>query len=306
MYLGLPLFVTIGVVVFLLRKRGIVLVAGVMAAISFILSLGTVLFVGGHHTGIPLPFDVLNHLPITDGFWAVRLSLYTSLFGAAIVAIGIDALYWKLKQSHYLQQVSSRSRGVVATGVSIAVVLIVSLPLLPKGAQPASSPSTPSYFTSQAASGIREGSVVLAYPYPNGPLPKDYQPQPIEDVVLDQAVAGMHFKLVGGYGWRPRKKAYGAFRPTSLTPASVEALFNASFYGHATAVERQELTTSDLAADLRLFMRKFSVDTVIVLPLGHSPAIVASVVTTAIGPPSRADGVTVWLHVQRRLASLSS
>jgi hypothetical protein len=127
----------------------------------------------------------------------------------------------------------------------------------------------------------------------------------IDDALLDQSVSGMRFKLTGGYGWTPSKTTEGVANPSPLKPQSVEALFDASFYGSATPAQRDLLSRSNLSADLRLFMRNYHVDTVIVLPLGEHPATVVGHVTAAIGPPSPSDGVTAWFHVQQRLAAIS-
>ena len=66
----------------------------------------------------------------------------------------------------------------------------------------------------------------------------------------------MRFKLIGGYGWRPRpdNKAYGTPTASPLEPASVEALFDASFYGIATEAQLDLLLKSDLASDTRQFL----------------------------------------------------
>jgi hypothetical protein len=88
-------------------------------------------------------------------------------------------------------------------------------------------------------------------------------------------------------------------------PPSVETLFDVAFYGFATPTQTRLLSQSNLTTDLRLFMRDYQVDTVIVLPLGQDPALVVSHVTAAIGPPSRSDGATGWFHVRQRLAASS-
>ena len=111
MYLGIPFVLTVGLVTVLLRRRGIVAMAGALAAISFVLSLGSALYVDGHDTHVPLPFAILANLPIVDGLLSVRFALYTGFFGAAVVAIGIDALHLRVANSLYTSG-SSRERGM--------------------------------------------------------------------------------------------------------------------------------------------------------------------------------------------------
>ncbi len=128
MYLGLPLILAIGAIVVLLRRRGIVQLAGALTGISLILSLGSPLYVGSHDTHLPLPFVVLAHLPLTQGFLPTRFSLYTILFGSPIVAIGLDALHHRVVTSRRLGGISPRTRELVATGVLMAGALVIALP----------------------------------------------------------------------------------------------------------------------------------------------------------------------------------
>ena len=128
MYLGIPLLVAIGVIVVVLRRRGIVLLAGAMALVSLILSLGSTLYVAGHDTHVPLPFVVLVHLPLTQGFLSTRFSLYTILFGAAIVAIGMDTLYYRLGISLVLAGIAGAGERSWPAGVTMTTALVVADP----------------------------------------------------------------------------------------------------------------------------------------------------------------------------------
>jgi hypothetical protein len=150
--------------------------------------------------------------------------------------------------------------------------------------------------------------VVLAYPYPSavagGLAGVFYAVDTEDDVLLGQSLSGMRFKVIGGYGSR-QGKVNGIVGPTPLEPSSVETLFDVAYSGVATPSQSSLLAKSDLTDDLRSFMTKYHVDTVIVLHLGQNPGSVISHVTTAIGRPVRSGGVTVWFHVQNRLATIS-
>lgn len=315
MYLGIPLVVAIGVIVVLLRRCGIVRLAGAMTLISLILSLGSTLYIGGHDTHLPLPFIVLANLPLTQGFASTRFSLYTILFGSAIVAIGIDALYQRLVTSRYLGRFTMRRRAIAAIGVSMTIALIVALPTLPLHQQPTSATdASPLFSTLEASKNILDGSAVLAYPYPGNPvfpgniLGFSYSSryQSVNDVLLDQAVSGMHFRLIGGFGWRPSGTTYGTPDSSVLRPQSVRDLFDFEFYGVTTrSGQAEDLVTSNLSADLRQFVEKYDVDTVVVLPVGQHPATVVQFLTSAIGEPSHVKGATVWFDVKRRLQTVA-
>ena len=89
------------------------------------------------------------------------------------------------------------------------------------------------------------------------------------------------------------------FGPAVLKPESVQAIFDAAFYADATT-QMDPLAKSNVTA-LRVFLRKYDVQTVIVSPIGALPAAVISYVTAAIGSPVESGGVTAWFHVKERL-----
>ena len=70
-----------------------------------------------------------------------------------------------------------------------------------------------------------------------------------------------------------------------------------------------------LTKDLRTFLQRYDVQSVVVVPIGHvelineplqiRPTTVVSHLTAAIGQPEDVDGVKVWLHVGQRLADKS-
>ncbi len=298
LYLGLPLMVALVSFAIFLRQRRTILFAGSLALIAFVLSLGSPLRVDGHETSIPLPFAVLTHLPVVGGFIPVRFSLYTALFAAAMFAIGLDELWRRMRRSGRPAWLSPRWRIVASAGALAALTAAVVLPLAPRHTQQTSETNVPSLFTSAAVEAIPAGSVVLAYPYPDysGSV---YFTAPY-DIMLDQAVTGMRFKLIGGYGWFPSPGGTkNTLSPSVLKPESVQAIFDAAFHGTATA-QMAPLSKSNVTA-LRVFLRKYDVQTVVVLSKGAEPAAVVSYVTAAIGSPVESGGVTAWFHVKQRL-----
>jgi hypothetical protein len=314
MYLGIPFILGVGVVTVLLWRRAIVATAGTLAGVSFVLSLGSTLYVDGHDTHIPLPFTVLAHVPIVDGLLSTRLALYTVLFGAAVVAIGIDALHKRVARSSLLRASSWQLRRAVAAGASFAVAAVVAVPMLPAHAQSATPSRVSTFFSSPVAvNDIPHGSAVLAYPYPDVPVfpgnslgfSFSSQYQAVNDALLDQAASGFPFKLIGGYGWSP-DGASDSIGPSMLQPESVKDLFDFAFYGVTTqAGQAANLSTNHLDTDIRSFLRAYNVGTVVVLPVGQHPATVTSALDAAIGAPFRQEGAAVWFDVQHRLRTVS-
>jgi hypothetical protein len=313
LYVGFPFVLAIGGIVVWLRKRGIVVLAGGMAALSFTLSLGSTLFIGGDDTHVPLPYVVLAHLPLTQGLDPLRLSLFTCLFGGAVVAFGLDEAHrrWRGGRMPAGVALSARQR-MVGLVVLVVTAGIIVLPTLPRGTEAVAPSRVAPFFSSRAAARIPRGSVVLAYPYPNAPVFPDafgysysQRYQAINDPLLDQAAAGLPFRLIGSYGWRPNESTGNTAGPSPLAPASVEAFFDYEFYGVTTSSGQSHLLLSrNLVSDFRDFLRQHHVGTVVVLPKGQHPARVSALVTSAIGAPSREGGTTVWFDVERRLETV--
>lgn len=298
LYLGLPLILALASFAVFLRKRRTILFAGVLVLIAFVLSLGPRLWVDGHETPIRLPFVVFEHLPVTGSFVPARFSLYTALFAAGMFAIGLDELWRRIRRSGSPAWLSQRWRIAAAVGALTAISAAAVIPLIPRHTQPTTPTNVPSFFTSAAVEAIPAGSVVLAYPYPD--LSGGLFFQPPHDAMLDQAVAGMRFKLIGGYGWFPLPGGSGTASPSVLKPESVQAIFDAAFHGGIGTRQTSPLSKANLTA-LRVFLRKYDVQTVIVLPRGGYPAAVVSYMTAAIGSPVESGGVTAWFHVKQRL-----
>ena len=309
LYLGVPLIVALLSFAVVFRKRRAILFMGAMTLISYILSLGSHLWVNNHPTGIPLPSAVLAHLPVIQGLLPARLSLFTSLFAAGTFAIGLDE-FWRRRSRRqrfaWLSPTASKVIGAVGVAVLCGIVIIT---LVPRATLPTSAtgpPAVPSFFSSTAADAIPAGSVVLTYPYVDSQSTRiSWGLFPAQSAMLDQAVAGMRFRLIGGYGWFPSSTGhFGSTSPAVLEPKSVQALFDVAFTG-GTPNERALLATRSVPADLRRFLRKYQVMTVIIDPLGDWKMVLGQV-SAALGSPTHVGGVVLWSHVQERLRNGSA
>ena len=91
-YLGLPLvLLLLGIVVARWSDRRI-RVAGVVGLVMLVLSLGPVLHVGVDATAIPMPWSAFRQLPLLEHVLPGRLTLFTWLAVAVIVAIVVQGL----------------------------------------------------------------------------------------------------------------------------------------------------------------------------------------------------------------------
>ncbi len=314
-YIGVPLLVILALLVITFRKNRTILFAAMMACIAFVLSLGTHPWVNGRATGIFLPFGLLSHLPALNGLLATRLSLYTSLFIAAVIAMGADEA-WKRARArdrrlrrrnrNQLGPLSAAPYGIAGIVAACLLAVLVIVPWIPAQRGHSVATEVPTFFASSRVDAIPEGSALLAYPYPDFEsfASSPWILGPKSSIYLDQAVAGTRFQLIGGYGWYPEGIARaGTTTPAVLTPFMVQALFDVGYLG-GTPAERnlvQGASRTTIDADLRAFLHRYHVGTVLFLHLGHWRPV-ASSVTSAIGPPVESGGVTVWLHVQQRLS----
>ena len=117
--------------------------------------------------------------------------------------------------------------------------------------------------------------------------------------MLDQAVAGMRFKLIGGWGWFPSPTGtQDTTNPSVLKPESVQAIFDAAFLGDATGkwrpLKEQRHGPSCVSSQIRC-------PDGLVLPNGAAPLLLSAMSTAAIGSPVESGGVTAWFHVKERL-----
>jgi hypothetical protein len=280
-YLGIPLvLLLIALVVWQRRSRIVVAIAG-LGVVAFVLSLGPRLIFDGHNTLIPLPFEVLSHLPLLRDQIPFRYSLYIQLAAAMLLALGVDAGVTAVRQRY---PTGRRWRAGAAAAALICLVGLAPLwPVLPYRSE---NTGVPSFFTGSDAQRIPAGSNVLTYPYPAFPY---------DQAELWQAVTNLRFRLVGGYIYTPTSTG-GTLIPPTLAPAAVQALLADAMWGTSGDHGLPPGTTlSSAAAALRTFLHRYGVSAVIVDQFGAYPDTVAQVTTAATGHgPQSVGGVLFW------------
>jgi hypothetical protein len=293
-YLGVPLLVLfVGVWIRYWRDRAI-RVAGIVAVLAWVLSLGPWLVIDARPTTLRLPFYYLARLPLVDNLLPVRLALFETFFVALTIALGIAAWLREMRRRHETgERPSTRQR--TWTNVVIVVValsLIVRAPSLPL---PSTSTrgTTPAFFTSAEATAIPSGAVILTYPFADSvfnQLP-----------MLWQSASGWRWRMMGGYASIP-----GPF-PTSVgsnpwpsTPLSVEnylEYWDGANLG-TTWSAPVALVSSVLISQTHAFLSRYHVDAVVVdLAVPHSSQAVRLFRAT-LGQPVHEGGVDAWLHLR--------
>jgi hypothetical protein len=317
-YLGLLLLVLLAFLVVRFRRDGVVLLGALVAAAGALFALGTPLAVDGHSTGIPLPFDILLHLPVVKGLTALRFGLVEQLGAALVLGVGLARLRTAWASGSAAVPAAAPAAvpaaipATVAAGATAvpttsgrrqprrvelalaAAGAVALVPLLPRYPYPSQGVGLPTYFTTSAVDEIPPGSAVLTYPW---------DVDPVNEAMLWQAASGMRFAIYGGQDSRPGAGGTATSDVPQLAPGVVQQLFAAGLNGSAPGTGAA-LPPFDAATTAAIdgFCARWDVQEVVVEPQGVQPAEVVRYLTAALGPPRATGGVDVWPDVPRLLA----
>lgn len=173
-YIGVPLLAITLFTIVRWWRVPLVRVAGIMAALATLLSLGPHLHVGGRVTPVPLPGWVAARIPLIRDILPARLMVYAYLAVALILAFALGRI--------------AVTRAGAALAWAIAVVALIPLvPAFPLRSLPVSQPA---FFTTSAVTVIPQGAVALSIPWPGVAT---------TDAISWDAAARMRFRLIGGY-----------------------------------------------------------------------------------------------------------
>ncbi len=168
-----------------LRRRA--LPAGLLAICAAVFALGPHLRVGGHDTGIYLPWILPNHLPLLENAVPDRFNIFIWLAVAVLLALLIDDL---------------RSRPLLGSRlVSVAVCTVALVSIVP-GLVPSEVPRAPSLIASARSfrAALPAARTVLITPAANGQL-----------AMYAQAHAGFAYSIPDGgvFVPSPQGASYG-------------------------------------------------------------------------------------------------
>lgn len=268
-YLGIPLILVLLGVAVGLRRRPTARFAAAMAAIALVLSFGARLRVDGHVTAVRLPFVVFKHLPLLDNLLAVRFMLYVFLFGALLLASGLDELRrWATARA---------ARRWVGAGAAAFTAAFALFPLLPRWPYQMTSLPMPAFFTTGAARSVPAGSVLVPYPFPS-----------LQDVsMVWQANNGFRYRLPGGYVLLPGP----GNTAIAGVPSVTQGLLDSAYTGQPLPA-LTDAVVCDVADDLRTW----GAGTVVVTRLGASPDEALELFDTVLGarPAQVADAYAYY------------
>lgn len=261
-YLGVAAISIVALVAWRLRARLDVLVAVLVLVGVLVLSLGPHLHFNGRDTGVPLPWSLVDHVPLVNGMLPSRLMLHVDLLVALLAALLLEAA------------MVARGRAFgVASGLLIVALVATWFPRLPF---PSTAPANPAFFRAAGSEVIPADSVVLIAPF--------QQLYPAEPM-LWQAETGMRFRMPQGYFLVPGpdgKASYGApLSAVSFAMLSIQA---------GTEVRVTPQLRTEVLGDL--MARR--VETVVVGPMPEQERMVSFFGDVFSNPGVDRDGVHYW------------
>lgn len=281
-YLGVPLLIVTGILAWYSRRSPRLQLAVVLLLSAALLSLGPYLAVDGRLTRIPLPFLLLDHLPLVNDILPGRIGFEIGACLAAVIAFGVDDMHRAPARGP--RPGGSTRRGRVFAGITLAVLVATQLPQWPN--------ATPSAVALPANIGraVPAGDpVTITYPYLTAfSLPP----------MLWQAEDGFGFRLLGGYAYHPDASGGPSLFPSVMNPPNLQRFlagqdiatsFFFQLYGPPLPVSPK------LVAATRTALSRYDVRLVIVDRSVEGSGPVMELFNDALGPPKLSAGqFSMW------------
>ena len=282
-YLGAPLLIALGVIVWRRRRDGRVRFVAAMVLVCGILSMGRWFTVANHTFRIPMPWSLVAYLPLFESLLASRFALLGSFFVALLIAYGVETWLSWARESSPGRNDWRRARLNVALWVLSAAAVALYLPELPIATVPV--PAVPAFFTSSDDLAIPAGAVVL-------PFPMSVRPDATS--MYWQVTTDFRWRMIGGEAIVRTPKGHTSGLPADTRPTSVtQYLENLS--GGAV---RLPVVNPRLKSRMRQFLFLNDVAAVVLDPTAPNASLVLTLFSDVMGPPVSEGGVDLWLHAQ--------
>jgi hypothetical protein len=167
-YIGVPLLILLGFFAWRSRRSSRMQLAVVLLLGAALLSLGPHLAVDGHVTGLPLPFLLVDHIPLLNDILPSRIDFALSACVGAVVAFGLDDL--RRAEARADRHASAQrlrllgGRSSIIAAVTLAILVATQLPQWPPQQPFAAQPNTA--LPARIGRAIPNGDpVAITYPY---------------------------------------------------------------------------------------------------------------------------------------------
>jgi hypothetical protein len=279
-YLGVPLLILAGILAWRSRRSPRMQLSLVLLLGAGVLSLGPYLYVDGRLTHIPLPFLVLDHIPVVYDILPSRMCFEVGACLAAVIAFGLDDMRRSSTRSRqYGSDRRGRRASTILAGATLAVLVVTQLPEWPYTSQPA--PGLPSVIRRAVPA---KDPVAITYPYDTF-----YFMQPM----LWETEDNFGFRLLGGYAYHPNNGGGPDLRPSVMRPPGLQQFLageqREGLYGRAPPV------SPELVATTRASLSRYDVHLVIVDRSFSGSNAVMQLFDDALGPPHVSTGqFSLW------------
>jgi hypothetical protein len=291
-YIGIPVLLAVGYLVYRSWRVPRVQLTLALLLLSALLTLGPHLVVDGHSTDVPLPFLILDHIPLFNSIVPPRLAFGVDTSLAALLAFSLDKIRQDDRAS--LQQGPRRrwrTPALTSGPLAVIVLVVLAVTLLPQWPYATTRATT---LPTQIRQAVPAGDpVALTYPYATY-----FHVQPMVWQVNDN----FDFRLLGGYGFHPWPHSadpsgyLGLDRPLEPVPMNPEGLqrFLANQEGVTLYGPRPALDSS-LVAVTRATLSTYNVKVVIVDRSAHGSRLVVKLFKMALGLPTvTARSFVLW------------
>jgi len=325
-YLGIPLLVVLFFVVRRLKRDATVVVLASAGVAAWLLSLGGHLSIGTWASPVPLPGDLLTHLPLFDNTIPARYAIYVLLFASMLVAIGMDRLWLRallpltesVERAAPFSAWAARRFKLVLSSPVRATRAVVS-----RTAAPVVRLRTRAYrrrvFESRRTRLVVFAAIVVLSLLPNAPFASGGVPWPASlpstvasvvkpgSVVLSipfptpassqamawAAVDHMEFRIIGGYAnIADPGEHYGQRAPLPLPPAHVQEMLSLPKLGSFLPWVPPHTAESQLLA----YLSRYSVGAIVFSSMGLDTALAYAYLIDTLGQPEIVrPAFSIWL-----------
>jgi hypothetical protein len=267
-FFGVPMLVMIVVCVVLLWRNLAARAAAIAGLVLLIMSMGPELRVGGYNTGVPLPFALIEHVPVIDLVSVTRFAMVPATIIGLLLALAADQV-----------PLLERPRRI-AFWIGLAVAIV---PVLPKPLPVVAADPLPPFIAQQMWRDYVPGDRTLV----TVPLP---------EVTTGRAgmrwfdLSGLDYSVPRGYFMGPANPPLNRTGSWNAAPRRTSDLLRiAGAYGRMPVV-----TVADRMA-ARADLTYWRAAVVVLVPGTPHHDLLASLVTDLLGEsPRQVGGVQLW------------
>lgn len=294
-YIGIPVVLVVGYLVYRFRRVPRVQLTSALLLLSALFTLGPHLVVDGHSTHFPLPFLILNHIPLFNSIVPPRMAFGVDTCLAALIAFSLDEVRRDERRTslHHGPRRRWATPALRSGPVAVTALVVLAVTLLPQWPYATTRAAT---LPTQIRQAVPAGNpVAVTYPYATY-----FHVQPMVWQVNDD----FGFRLLGGYGVHPWPQSadpsgyIGFNRPVEPVPMNPEGLqrFLANQEG-VTLYGPKPPLNSTLVDVTRATLSKYNVKVVIVDRSAGGSRPVVQLFQMALGLPTATSGSFVLWDV---------